>query len=524
MTSRSLVLSGFMATGKTTLGRALADRLGLPLLDTDAELERRTGQRIPELWQREGEGAFRRREAALVEEIFADPSPRVIAFGGGTATIRSARQLAIDHGFLVTLTASPQEIVRRTPDLSARPNLRVGDPVARAAELLEARAEAYAECHLRISTEAPLLACVSEILERFQEAPILMPLGRRSYTIEVGHNLEARIERHLARTDPSRVLVVTDQHLAQHQGPFLAAIAPGRPRTEIQLPPGEVHKTIDSVQRIWDQALDAGVDRHALVVAVGGGVIGDLAGFAAATLLRGLPVIQVPTTVLAIADASVGGKTGFDHPTGKNLIGAIHQPQAVFADLQRLETLPARERAAGLAEVVKIALTHEAPLVELLEREGKALLSGSHALTERVLRAAIEAKARVVREDELESGPRALLNFGHTIGHSLEGAGEYSALLHGEAVAMGMALELEFTAQRGLTPPALVARTRALLHALGLGVAPPRGLLSRAAGLVGADKKRSRDRVRLPVLRDLGRAELVEVPVAELSAFVAGAG
>src|SRR5581483_9972346 len=192
-----------------------------------------------------------------------------------------------------------------------------------------------------------------------------------------------------------------------------------------------------------------GVDRDALVVAFGGGVVGDLAGFAAACLLRGVRFVQAPTTLLAMVDSSVGGKTGFDHPAGKNLIGAFHQPSAVVADLAHLRTLPARERTAGLAEVVKIAVATDGALLDRVERDAAALGRGEAGALLPVVREAIAAKIRIVRDDEREAGARALLNLGHTVGHALEAHGGYAALLHGEAVALGLIAEMSAAAALG---------------------------------------------------------------------------
>src|SRR3984957_3563008 len=364
---RPIVLSGFMATGKSTVGPALAARLGVAFVDTDAEIEKATGKRIPELWKQEGEPAFRARETALVERIFAEASAGVIAFGGGTVTVKRTRRLALDRAIVVTLTASPETIVARVPDVAARPNLSVGgNPVARAAELLEARADAYAECHLSLSSEGlEPEAIVDAIVALSSRDPIAVPMGARSYAIDVCDDEPMRLTDAVAQLGPSSVVLVTDSNVQRACGEAIeAALHPlAIEGTRVTLPPGERHKTLASVSTIWDAALGAGVDRDALVIAAGGGVVGDLAGFAASALLRGVRFLQVPTTLLAMVDSSVGGKTGFDHPAGKNLVGTFHQPSGVVVDLQHLDTLPKRERLCGLAEVAKIALATDAALL-----------------------------------------------------------------------------------------------------------------------------------------------------------------
>jgi shikimate kinase/3-dehydroquinate synthase len=521
---RPIVLSGFMATGKSTVGPRLAARLDVPFVDTDAEIERATGKSVPELWREAGEAAFRAREGALVEELLRGPGRKVIAFGGGTVTVKKTRRLALDRAHVVTLTASAETVASRVPDVAGRPNLALGgDPVARAAELLAERAEAYAECHLSLSSETlDVDAVVDAILAMVAREPILVSLGGRSYTIDVCDDEPSRLTDAIARCAPSSVVLVTDSNVQRARGVAIeAALHPlAIAGTRVTLPPGEKQKTLASASTIWDAALGAGVDRDALVIAAGGGVVGDLAGFAAACLLRGVRFVQVPTTLLAMVDASVGGKTGFDHPAGKNLVGAFHQPSAVVADLAHLQTLPARERTSGLAEIVKIALTSDAALLEQLERDAPALARGEHAALGPVIRAAIEAKVRVVREDEREAGVRVLLNLGHTLGHALEAQGGYGRWLHGEAVALGVIAELEAGARLGWTPPGLVERARALFTALGLPTRIEPGVLAAAWPYVGTDKKRAGSTLRLPVVAAPGDARVERVRLDQLHVAV----
>jgi 3-dehydroquinate synthetase len=271
-----------------------------------------------------------------------------------------------------------------------------------------------------------------------------------------------------------------------------------------------------TVGAIWDAALGAGVDREAVVLAAGGGVVGDLAGFSAGCLLRGVRFVQAPTTLLSIVDASVGGKTGFDHPAGKNLIGVFHQPSAVVADLDHLTTLPARQRAAGLAEVVKIAFARDAKLLDRLEADASALARGDLDALRPIVRAAIQAKIEVVRDDERESGVRALLNLGHTVGHALEAHGGYARWLHGEAIALGTIVELRATEALGWTPAHLAERAAALFDALGLPTAVAHDEIAASWPFVVSDKKRSRDALRLPVVTRPGEAHVERVRLAEL--------
>jgi len=517
---RSIVLSGFMATGKSTVGPRVAARLGLEFVDTDAEIEREAGRSIPDLWRGEGEPAFRAREGALVERLLTDGTPRVVAFGGGTVTVARTRHLAASRALVVTLTAFPETIVARAPDLAARPNLAVGDdPVSRARELLDLRAESYAECHLTLSSDVlDPDAAADAVVALARRDPLLVPLGGRSYGIDVCADEPARLTDAIARCAPSSIVLVSDSNVQRARGRAIqAALRPlAIEVSRVTLAPGETNKTLASVGTIWDAALGAGVDRDAVVVAFGGGVVGDLAGFAAACLLRGVRFVQAPTTLLAMVDSSVGGKTGFDHPTGKNLLGAFHQPSAVVADLAHLETLAARERLAGLAEVVKIALATDGPLFERVERDAAALAGGDRDALLPVVREAIAAKIRVVREDEREAGVRALLNLGHTVGHALEAHGGYGRLLHGEAVSLGTVAELRATTALGWTPAAVADRAVALLAALGLPVAAGHEEIAAAWPFVSSDKKRRGEAVRLPVVTGVGTAHLERVRLTDL--------
>ena len=523
---RTVALSGFMGTGKSTVGPALARRLGVPFVDADEEIEREAGKRVRELWQEEGEAGFRAREAAVVERLLAEPSPKVIALGGGAVTVERTRRLLVERAVIVTLKATPETIVARAGEVAARPNLAVGpDPVARARELLSQRAAAYAEAHLTVDTEANDVDAVVEAAAAVaRRDPLLVPLGARSYCIDVCDAEPARVTDAVARCAPSSLVVVTDSNVERARGAAIdAALRPLDLRqTRVTLPPGEQHKGLASVATIWDAALGGGVDRDALVVAVGGGVVGDLAGFAAACLLRGVRFVQVPTTLLAMVDASVGGKTGFDHPAGKNLVGAFHQPSAVVADLAHLGTLPERERRAGLAEAVKVAVATDEALLAELERSAADLARGERRVLARVVRDAVAAKIRVVRDDEREAGARALLNLGHTVGHALEAHGGYARWLHGEAVSIGLVVEMRAMVSLGWTPPALAERTCALLRALGLPVDAQASELAAAWHYVGADKKRAKDSVRFAVVSAAGAGRVERVRLADLKGAVLG--
>ena len=512
-----------MATGKSTIGSLVAARLGVPFVDTDAYLAEQAGMKIGELFATEGEARFREREAELVLALLADPTPRVIAFGGGTVTIARVRHKALERATVVTLTASPETVVARVQSLPDRPNLLAASPRSRARDLLRLRAEAYAECHATLATENRSPAELAEqVLNLGARDTLAMPLGARSYVVELTDGDPACLTTTLEDLAPSSLLVVTDSNVSRARGEWLErATAPlSLRRHVVTIAPGEPSKTLVTVSRIWDEALAQGIDRDAVVVAFGGGVVGDLAGFAAATLLRGLRYVQTATSLLAMVDSSVGGKTGIDHAAGKNLVGAFFQPNRVIVDFEHLTTLPVRERAAGLAEVVKIALVQDASLFALLEESAEALAAGDREAVRPVVRAAIEAKIRVVRDDEREAGARALLNLGHTVGHALESHGGYARLLHGEAVAIGTILELQATERLGHTPTGTAARAAALLDRLGLPTRASLEDLVAAWPFVLSDKKRAATTLRLPVVTAIGEGVVLRVPIDDLHGAV----
>ncbi|HEY1959808.1 MAG TPA: 3-dehydroquinate synthase [Polyangiaceae bacterium] len=516
---KTLLLSGFMGTGKTTVGPLVASRLGLPFVDTDDLVAREAGASIPDLWRREGEAKFREREHAVLERLLGDGTPRVVATGGGTLLARNVRHRALDRAVVVTLTSSPDEILRRVGDVSTRPNLASSDPARRIADLLELRAEAYDECHASLATDGLDPDDVAQAVAAVHgRDPVALPLGARTYVVDVVHDSPESLTDAIARIAPTSLVVVADATVRRARGAALdrALSHLALRQIEVTLPHGEEHKTLASVATVWDAALGAGVDRDTLVVAFGGGVTSDIAGFAASTLLRGVRFVAAPTTLLAMVDASVGGKTGIDHPAGKNLVGTIYQPSGVVIDTAHLMTLPVREIRAGLAEVVKIALATSADLFERLEAAGSALLDPASTALVPIIRESVALKAAVVRDDERDNGRRALLNLGHTIGHALEASTGFHKWLHGEAVALGLVRELELTAASGLTPPDLVARTEGLLRKIGLPTRATADELRSAARFVGADKKRRGAHLALPVVTSLGIADVRDFPPSAL--------
>jgi 3-dehydroquinate synthase len=331
-------------------------------------------------------------------------------------------------------------------------------------------------------------------------------LGKRAYPILVGPGLLGSAELLSRHAGAPRLLVVTDDVVAPLWMPRLEQGLAGRPFEVCVLPGGEEQKTLGNVAAIIDALVSARLNRDGMVLALGGGVVGDVAGFAAASYQRGIAIVQLPTTLLAQVDSSVGGKTGVNHAGGKNLIGAFHQPSAVIADTDTLSTLPDRQLRAGLAEIVKAALAADAAFFAWLEANLAQLLAREAGALEEAIRRACAIKAAIVGGDERDEGRRAILNLGHTFGHAIEAGAGYGRVLHGEAVAAGMALAAELSARAGRLAGEDARRVRELLTAAGLPVDPPRLGRDRMLELMAMDKKVRGGALRLVLLDGIGNA------------------
>ena len=339
---------------------------------------------------------------------------------------------------------------------------------------------------------------------------IRVELGARSYPIRIGPGLLANSAQWRDTLPGRHVLIVSNEVVAPLYLQRVASALDDRTLSTVILADGEAHKTLDSAARVFAALAELRASRDACVVALGGGVIGDLAGFAAACWMRSIACVQMPTTLLAMVDSSVGGKTAVDLPQGKNLVGAFHQPRAVIADTDTLATLPERELRSGFAEVVKYGALGDAAFFDWLESRADDLLARDpQALASAIARCCAQ-KAAIVARDETEQGERALLNFGHTFGHALETATGYGSLLHGEAVAIGMCLAARLSARLERAPAADAQRLAGLMRRFGLPTAIPAGIdAQRLLDLMRLDKKNVSGRLRLVLWRGIGQAEIV---------------
>ncbi|WP_373896798.1 bifunctional shikimate kinase/3-dehydroquinate synthase AroKB [uncultured Massilia sp.] len=538
-----------MGAGKTTIGRLLARRLNMSFVDSDHEIEARTGASIPWIFEIEGEASFRRREADVIRELTAQRG-LVLATGGGAVLDPASRALLAERGTVVYLRASVNSILQRTAHDRNRPLLQTADPRRKLEDLTAQREPLYREiADLVIDTGRPnVQSMVQTILDQIaalqaararkarhrmnEQASIThrittlnVDLGERSYPIVIGRGLlddGALLDRHIG-AGGGKVAIVTNTTVAPLYLDKVAAPlrAGGRDVVPIVLPDGEEHKNWQSLNLVFDALLANKCDRKTTLVALGGGVIGDLTGFAASSYMRGVPFVQIPTTLLAQVDSSVGGKTGINHPLGKNMIGAFYQPRAVIADTATLDTLPARELSAGLAEVIKHGAILDAGFFDWIEANVGKLVARDHAALAHAIARSCEIKADVVRRDEREGGLRAVLNFGHTFGHAIEAGLGYGAWLHGEAVGCGMVMAADLSHRLGLVDAASVARVRRLAQAAGLPVVAPDLGAQRWIELMEVDKKNEGGAIKFILLKPLGSPSVTTAPPEQLLATLA---
>jgi len=507
---------GLPGSGKSVVGRRVAHRHDATFIDLDERIEHAAGRPIPQIFEEEGEAGFRVLERAAVEALGpADAGTRVarvIATGGGTILDPRNRWRLFRGRLPIWLDGRPEVLaqrLRRSP--TVRPLVAGRDPIGTIRELGHARERFYAA-----GSRLRGVAEVGRVIERVDEliaasarastpsGTVLLRAETPIGTFVLGEGIAAaEIAGALAALRARRAILVSEAGAWAAVGERLAAaIAADGLETEIvTLPQGEPAKRLAVIEAAAGDLARLRVERGEPIVAIGGGALGDAAGFLAATYLRGIPVIHVPTTLVAQIDSSIGGKTGVDLDAGKNLVGAFHQPAAVIIDIDALRTLPERERRAALGEAVKMAALGDERLFEVLEAQGPAIARGddepfgSGAVAEVVERAAW-AKVEVVLADEREAAGRIALNLGHSLGHAIEAAAGFEAIRHGEAVAHGLRAACRIGRAVGVTPTARAARIEGLLDTLALATIPPQLPVDRVLEHLGADKKHTGGRLR----------------------------
>jgi len=530
----NVVLIGFMGTGKTAVGREVARHLGCPFVDTDVLIEERAGRPISQIFTEDGEEAFRRLEAATVEAA-SEGEGVVIATGGGVVLRKENMDRLRRNGLIIALRADPAAIRARVGSGADRPLLG-SHPEATIRRLLAEREALYGDADLTVDTTALSLEeivarvltfvaaqngpapasghVVTPAVVAVPERVVRVPLGPRGYDVRIGQGLVSRTGRYLRACGvEGRLALLTHPRLRVLFGRPLARSLreAGYETVTITVPPSESSKSLRAVAKVYDALVQAQLDRTGTLVVLGGGVASDLGGFVAATFLRGIAWVGIPTTLLAQVDASIGGKTAVNHPRAKNIIGAIHQPALVLADIDTLRSLPRRELWSGMAEVIKTGVIGAPDLFDYLGEHLRDVLARHPEALATVVSRCAEYKAGIVAGDEHEVAGRMALNYGHTIGHAIEAAAGYRGITHGEAIAVGMTLEARLARALGICDATLLARQTELLQTARLPVRLAELRLSHPpspAAVMAAmkhDKKARGGRLRFVLPAALGR-------------------
>lgn len=548
----NIFVTGFSGTGKTTSGKEVARLLGWRFVDTDDEIVVSAGKAIEDIFSQDGEPAFRKLESETLAAV-ARNSRQVISTGGGIIMDEANRRVMESNGVVVLLEGRPETILRRLEEQTAkesdgiatRPMLQADDALNRIRSLKEQRQFNYTLAHWTVHTDhlTPLEAA-SEVVRGWKLTSSRIPEPSQTnangdlaaevrtssgdYPLWVGWGILDELGQRIKKTlDPPVAYIISDGglYLQSHQAQ-VAMEAEGIPTHQFFIPPGEQSKTLENAQHIYTWLADHKAERGHLIVALGGGVVGDLAGYVAATYLRGMPFAQVPTSMLAMMDASIGGKTAVDLPQGKNLVGAFYQPKFVLSDVSTLTTLPQRELISGWAEALKHGLILDEGLLSTFENQSEEILALESEIATDVIRRSAAIKANIVSQDERETlGIRVLLNYGHTIGHGIEAATGYSSYLHGEAVSIGMMGSAYIGEALGMMSSEEVARQRAILKTYGLPLCADGMDVEAVRNAMMSDKKVASGSIRWVLLDGIGNAvtrndvpqELVQETLRRLS-------
>jgi shikimate kinase/3-dehydroquinate synthase len=555
----NIIITGFSGTGKSLVAREVARGLNWDFLDTDDEIVKQTGKPIAEIFRRDGETRFRELERETIRKA-CQQRQTVIAIGGGAIVDPQNYELLARTGLIVCLEAKPETIyehlfheVASSPEAEVRPLLANDNPLERIRQLKASRQPYYAKADWTIHTDGLSVSEVAEevirtwgLLRRIH--PHLNPLPSRerksgsqlkanddiaclvetatqSYPIFVGYGLLDKLGEKMKKAALSgTATVISDENIFSLYGSKVGGIIKdaGFAVNSFIVPPGEETKSMDYAIKVYDFLVEHRAERDDIIIALGGGMVGDLAGFVAATFLRGMPWVQVPTSLVAMVDASIGGKVGVNHPEGKNLIGAFYQPNLVLADPQTLTTLPQRELTSGWAEVIKHGLISDREFFEFLESNVSRLIKLEPELLTRAIARSAAIKAQVVSQDEKErEGKRTILNYGHTIAHGLEAATQYKRFLHGEAVAIGIVGAAKLSQRLGLLPSAAVERQQAILQKFGLPTVFSGLDLTEITRAMELDKKTKGKAIRWVLLQDIGKVVIsIDVPQRDVLAVL----
>jgi 3-dehydroquinate synthase len=498
-----IFLYGPPGTGKSTVGRLLARNLKLPFVDLDRVVESNAGMSIPQIMGQQGEESFRDLETFALKKVLKQ-SESVIALGGGALLRNENRNLVETHGKVILLMAKLETLFKRLNESSRQRPLLAGGLMEKLTSLLETRMGHYNSFPMRLivdqgnAEENTRRAQI--VLGRFH----LSAMGEYDVLIQSADQLSSLLDARGLKNP----LILTDENMAFHAEKVATSLnKPGSIPDLLTIPAGEEFKNLNTVSFLWKSFLEHGLDRKSTIIALGGGVVGDMAGFAASTYMRGINWVGIPTTLLSMVDASLGGKTGIDLPEGKNLVGSFHPPKLVLADPQLLTTLSEREFISGLAEVVKHGIISDPELFNLCARGLDCVKEN----LEQIVKRAMAVKIKIIEEDPYEKGIRATLNLGHTVGHAVELASKFQ-LRHGESVAIGLVTEARYAERTDKANKGVADEIAQALNTLGLPIEIPKEL-SRVEILraMKMDKKKDAQVIRFALPVEIGKVELVDV-------------
>jgi 3-dehydroquinate synthase len=495
-----IFLYGPSGSGKSEIGESLARNLQLPFVDSDQVIETNADMSIPKIMEEQGEKCLRDLETAALKQI-VDGKESIIALGGGALLRDENRALVEANGRVILLMAELTTLFERLQNDSHQRPLLAGDLQLKLASYLEGRAEHYSSFPLKVHVDGKSIEQIA--------CDIQVMLGRHHLSAMGEYDVVVSKLSTLTNFPMQNPIIVTDENVAKfHLEKMESALRDsGCDPKSIIVPSGEEYKNLETISRLWKAFLENGLDRKSTVIALGGGVIGDMAGFAASTYMRGINWIAVPTTLLSMVDASLGGKTGFDLPEGKNLIGSFYPPKLVLADPGFLLTLPERELCSGMAEVVKHGIISDPELFGLCSGG----LGWVQANLEEIVKRAMAVKIKIIEEDPYEKGIRATLNLGHTVGHAVELASKFE-LRHGEAIATGIVAEAKYAERIGVAKRGLANEIADVLTKLKLPTSIPKEM-SRAEIIraMRVDKKKNAASIRFALPVEIGKVELLEV-------------
>tara|TARA_Y100000590_G_scaffold54821_1_gene57310 strand:+ start:7462 stop:9102 length:1641 start_codon:yes stop_codon:yes gene_type:complete len=530
--NRNIFITGFSGTGKTSIGEIVSKKSGWDFIDTDNEIVNSTGLSISEIFEKKGEDYFRKKETEVLKNISARKF-QIISTGGGILTNDTNFSIIRASGKIICLEATPDTIKKRLNKKETSKSNTPGRPLLskktlqQITELKKNRQHLYALANWTIHTddlnENQVASEIVTLINKFDQQVSKKPQHKNAidvstdsyeYTAHIGSDIieKSAIEYITQQSSRSKTFIVTDKNTLVHTRKLQLSLESSKIETSLFiLNPGEQYKNIDTVNQIYQWLANNQAQRNDFILGIGGGVVGDITGFVAATFNRGLKYGLIPTTLLAMVDSSIGGKTGFNLKAGKNLVGSFYQPSIVIADISNLNSLPENQLASGWAEAIKYGLILDKNLFSIFQNNVTKIQSLEKNIVTKIIRRCIELKSSIVSADEKEtSNQRIILNYGHTVGHAIEASTNYRDYLHGEAISIGMTVAANISAAIGLINTEIVKKQTLLLEAFNLPTKAPDLELDKIYSNMFRDKKIVNGKIQWILLQDIGKTQICD--------------